>query len=93
MEKVAGGYLRYDRDSILAVDDGRFRISYKGTVNGHPVVVNKTALREIETLTTDENLFRIRHANVASIQNIEKDEDFRQVCIYLYTRVCYFVSA
>jgi hypothetical protein len=74
LEKV-DDFLEYNRSEILAGVDGRFN----GTFKTKPVVVNRTSLSTIEKTTSDEDLLRILHPNIALLLHVVEDKDFRQV--------------
>jgi hypothetical protein len=81
MIEEVDGVLKYDRMAKFAAGVS-FRESFKGTLhNEKSVIVYKTNLREIQTITSDKKLKRARHPNIATLLYFTTDEDFRQVVL------------
>jgi hypothetical protein len=81
MIEEVNGVLKYDRKAEFATGVS-FRQSFKGTLhNEKSVIVYRTNLREIQTITSDEDLSRARHPNIATLLYFTTDEDFRQVVL------------
>jgi hypothetical protein len=71
--------LKYDRNAILFGGDGRFSVTFEGTLNGDPVAVHKTFLNTVQVITKNEDLSKLKHLNIAQLLYVTSDADFRQV--------------